>query len=161
MCEIVQIEGPPQVARYSDMDMNGHINNVTYLGWALETVPRRVANDYSLHQVRAFETAEFICLPLYMMTRHMTAYNLCELCRRVLPLLVAGLSAVFWEGLSPLLRGNGCSLSRHAQAQSRPCTSFSVPVASITLHRLCLRMYCLGITRKPPCMGSASGAALL
>lgn len=46
-----QIEGPPQVARRSDMDMNGHINNVTYLGWALETVPKTVAANYSLYQV--------------------------------------------------------------------------------------------------------------
>lgn len=46
-----EIEGPPQVARRSDMDMNGHINNVTYLGWALETVPKTVAANYSLYQV--------------------------------------------------------------------------------------------------------------
>ena len=49
----MQIEGPPQVARRSDMDMNGHINNVTYLGWALETIPEDVANNYNLHQVWA------------------------------------------------------------------------------------------------------------
>lgn len=47
----VQIEGPLQVARRSDMDMNGHINNVTYLGWALETVPPDVYLNYSLHEV--------------------------------------------------------------------------------------------------------------
>ena len=47
----VQITGTPQVARRSDMDMNGHINNVTYLGWALETVPETVATDYTLHEV--------------------------------------------------------------------------------------------------------------
>jgi hypothetical protein len=47
----VQIEGPVQVARRSDMDMNGHINNVTYLGWALETVPADVYLNYSLHEV--------------------------------------------------------------------------------------------------------------
>jgi fatty acyl-ACP thioesterase A len=46
-----QIEGPLQVARRSDMDMNGHINNVTYLGWALETVPPDVYLNYSLHEV--------------------------------------------------------------------------------------------------------------
>jgi hypothetical protein len=33
------------------MDMNGHINNVTYLGWALETVPPDVYLNYSLHEV--------------------------------------------------------------------------------------------------------------
>lgn len=49
----MQIEGPVQVARRSDMDMNGHINNVTYLGWALETVPADVYLNYSLHEVLA------------------------------------------------------------------------------------------------------------
>ena len=47
----MQIEGPLQVARRSDMDMNGHINNVTYLGWALETVPADVYLNYSLQEV--------------------------------------------------------------------------------------------------------------
>ena len=47
----VQIEGPVQVARRSDVDMNGHINNVTYLAWALETVPREVYYNYELEQV--------------------------------------------------------------------------------------------------------------
>ena len=41
-----------QVARRSDMDMNGHINNVTYLGWALETVPEDIYLNYSLYQAR-------------------------------------------------------------------------------------------------------------
>ena len=36
------------------MDMNGHINNVTYLGWALETVPADVYLNYSLHEVLPF-----------------------------------------------------------------------------------------------------------
>lgn len=53
---LVQIEGPVQVARRSDMDMNGHINNVTYLGWALETVPADVYLNYSLQEVRALLT---------------------------------------------------------------------------------------------------------
>ena len=35
-------EGPVQTARRADMDMNGHINNVTYLAWVLETVPADV-----------------------------------------------------------------------------------------------------------------------
>ena len=46
-----QLVGPVQVARRSDMDMNGHINNVTYLAWALETVPSDVYLNYSLQQV--------------------------------------------------------------------------------------------------------------
>ena len=36
------------------MDMNGHINNVTYLGWALETVPADVYLNYSLQEVLLF-----------------------------------------------------------------------------------------------------------
>ena len=31
--------GPIQIARRSEMDPNGHINNVTYLEWALESAP--------------------------------------------------------------------------------------------------------------------------
>ena len=48
----LQIVGPAQVARRSDVDMNGHINNVTYLCWGLETVPPEVYNSCHLYQVR-------------------------------------------------------------------------------------------------------------
>lgn len=41
----------PQIARMSDMDMNGHINNVTYIGWVLETVPEELQNERQLYQV--------------------------------------------------------------------------------------------------------------
>ena len=41
-----------QVARRSDMDMNGHINNVTYLAWALEGVPQEVYDGKHLYEVR-------------------------------------------------------------------------------------------------------------
>ena len=47
----MQIEGPKQVARRSDIDMNGHINNVTYLAWTQETVPLDTFLNYKLHQV--------------------------------------------------------------------------------------------------------------
>ena len=47
---LLQFKGPVQVARRSDMDMNGHINNVTYLAWALETVPIEIYLTYSLVQ---------------------------------------------------------------------------------------------------------------
>jgi hypothetical protein len=50
----------PQVARRSDMDMNGHINNVNYLAWALETVPRDVY-DSSLLKCAAWRL--HLCLP--------------------------------------------------------------------------------------------------
>ena len=45
------LEGPKQVARRADMDMNGHINNVTYLAWALEMVPEDVHKHGHLAQV--------------------------------------------------------------------------------------------------------------
>lgn len=41
----------PQVARSSDMDLNGHINNVTYINWLLETVPSDVQSSKKLHQI--------------------------------------------------------------------------------------------------------------
>ena len=47
----MQIVGPTQVARRSDVDMNGHINNVTYLAWTLETVPRDVFHMNELCEV--------------------------------------------------------------------------------------------------------------
>ncbi|DBA83590.1 hypothetical protein WJX77_005571 [Trebouxia sp. C0004] len=53
-----EIEGPVQVARRSDVDMNGHINNVTYLAWALETVPREVYYNYELEQMEIDYKAE-------------------------------------------------------------------------------------------------------
>ena len=48
---LLQIEGPTQVARRSDVDMNGPINNVTYLAWTLETVPRDVFHMNELCEV--------------------------------------------------------------------------------------------------------------
>ena len=50
---VSQIVGPVQVARRSDVDMNQHLNNVTYLAWCLETVPLDVYTSCQLHQVRA------------------------------------------------------------------------------------------------------------
>ena len=48
-----QITGPVQVARRSDVDMNQHLNNVTYLAWCLETVPLDIYTDCQLYQVPA------------------------------------------------------------------------------------------------------------
>lgn len=52
------LEGPKQVARRSDMDMNGHINNVTYLGWALESVPQEIYDGHHLFEVEVDFKAE-------------------------------------------------------------------------------------------------------
>jgi hypothetical protein len=41
-----------QVARRSDVDPNGHINNTIYLAWALETLPQEVLDTHHLKEVR-------------------------------------------------------------------------------------------------------------
>lgn len=45
-----EIVGPIQVARRSDMDMNGHVNNVTYFAWVMETVPADMYKGAHLYQ---------------------------------------------------------------------------------------------------------------
>ena len=45
---MLQIESPVQVARRSDMDMNGHINNVTYLGLGTGNSPSRCLPELQL-----------------------------------------------------------------------------------------------------------------
>lgn len=56
--EPAEIAGPSVRASRADMDMNGHINNVTYLSWALETVPEDVYNNCHLYQVELDFKAE-------------------------------------------------------------------------------------------------------
>jgi len=51
-------KGPPQVARRSDVDMNGHINNVIYVAWAMETVPAQTYDDCHLYQLEIDFKAE-------------------------------------------------------------------------------------------------------
>ena len=54
------------------MDMNGHINNVTYLGWALETVPADVYLNYSLQEVLALPTLSvMLSYPCALTFRHL------------------------------------------------------------------------------------------
>ncbi|PNH04637.1 Oleoyl-acyl carrier protein thioesterase 2, chloroplastic [Tetrabaena socialis] len=70
--KLLGVEGPPQVARLSDMDMNGHINNVTYLAWTLESIPEAVYTGCKLHEIeldfkaecKAGNTIEAHCNPL-------------------------------------------------------------------------------------------------
>ena len=55
----MQVPGPAQIARRSDMDMNGHINNVVYLAWALESVPEAVYDGgYNLFEMEVDFKAE-------------------------------------------------------------------------------------------------------
>lgn len=51
-------QGPEQVARRTDMDANGHINNVTYLAWAMETVPADVWATWQLCELEIDFKAE-------------------------------------------------------------------------------------------------------
>eukprot|EP00197_Chlamydomonas_leiostraca_P005602 CAMPEP_0202869348 /NCGR_PEP_ID=MMETSP1391-20130828/12405_1 /ASSEMBLY_ACC=CAM_ASM_000867 /TAXON_ID=1034604 /ORGANISM="Chlamydomonas leiostraca, Strain SAG 11-49" /LENGTH=347 /DNA_ID=CAMNT_0049549661 /DNA_START=114 /DNA_END=1158 /DNA_ORIENTATION=+ len=72
MDEATKFEGPKQVARRSDMDMNGHINNVTYLAWALETVPQDIYDGHKMFEIevdfkaecKAGELVESVCCAL-------------------------------------------------------------------------------------------------
>ena len=65
----MQFLGPVQVARRSDMDMNGHINNAAYLAWALETVPKDVFDSWQLTSVSHLCTfARFETLKVYKET---------------------------------------------------------------------------------------------
>lgn len=49
----LQLTAPSQLGRRSDMDPNGHINNVAYLAWALEVIPEQIYQKYTLTEVRA------------------------------------------------------------------------------------------------------------
>ena len=39
--------------RYSDIDTNMHVNNVKYVAWALETVPKDIVLNYELKNIKA------------------------------------------------------------------------------------------------------------
>ena len=38
--------------RYSDIDSNGHVNNVKYMEWAIESVPIEIIKDYELNSIK-------------------------------------------------------------------------------------------------------------
>ncbi|MDD5794190.1 acyl-[acyl-carrier-protein] thioesterase [Clostridium sp. HCP1S3_B4] len=38
--------------RYSDIDSNGHVNNVKYMEWAIESVPIEIIQDYELNSIK-------------------------------------------------------------------------------------------------------------
>ncbi|KAK4782025.1 hypothetical protein SAY86_016127 [Trapa natans] len=39
------------VPRRADLDMNQHVNNVTYIGWVLESVPQEIIDNYELQTI--------------------------------------------------------------------------------------------------------------
>jgi hypothetical protein len=53
VCCCLQLTAPSQLGRRSDMDPNGHINNVAYLAWAMEVIPDHVYQQYQLSEVGA------------------------------------------------------------------------------------------------------------
>lgn len=46
--------------RYSDIDSNGHVNNVKYIEWAIESVPLDVVKEYMLTRVKVVFEKEAI-----------------------------------------------------------------------------------------------------
>lgn len=46
--------------RYSDLDMNQHVNNVRYIEWALEGIPGGATADYRLHELDVQFKAETV-----------------------------------------------------------------------------------------------------
>eukprot|EP00898_Chlorokybus_atmophyticus_P008996 jgi/Chlat1/9098/Chrsp97S08374 len=62
--KIPELPSPPQYsrtglqARRVDLDMNAHVNNVTYVGWLLEAVPAHVFSSYEVHQLTIEYKAE-------------------------------------------------------------------------------------------------------
>lgn len=38
--------------RYSDIDSNGHVNNVKYMEMAIDTLPRSILNEYKLYNIK-------------------------------------------------------------------------------------------------------------
>lgn len=38
--------------RFSDIDSNGHVNNVKYMEMAVDTLPRSILNEYEIHNVK-------------------------------------------------------------------------------------------------------------
>ncbi|MCO5572586.1 hypothetical protein L7F22_026342 [Adiantum nelumboides] len=55
--KIPKLEDPAEhvrsglMPRRGDLDMNQHVNNVTYIGWILESMPPSVLNTHQLHRI--------------------------------------------------------------------------------------------------------------
>ncbi|XP_056175333.1 oleoyl-acyl carrier protein thioesterase 1, chloroplastic isoform X1 [Syzygium oleosum] len=55
--KIAKLEDPAQysrlglVPRRADLDMNQHVNNVTYIGWVLESMPQEIIDSYELQTI--------------------------------------------------------------------------------------------------------------
>ncbi|KAL3649293.1 hypothetical protein CASFOL_005696 [Castilleja foliolosa] len=55
--KIAKLNGPAQYSklglapRRADLDMNHHVNNVAYIGWALETMPQEIIDSHELQTI--------------------------------------------------------------------------------------------------------------
>ncbi|KAL1359589.1 hypothetical protein HN51_004898 [Arachis hypogaea] len=55
--KIPKLEDPGQYSRLrlmprrADLDMNQHVNNVTYIGWVLESMPQEIIDSHELHSI--------------------------------------------------------------------------------------------------------------
>ncbi|XP_050206465.1 oleoyl-acyl carrier protein thioesterase 2, chloroplastic-like [Mercurialis annua] len=55
--KIAKLEDPAQssklglVPRRADLDMNQHVNNVTYIGWVLESIPQEIIDTHELQTI--------------------------------------------------------------------------------------------------------------
>ncbi|KAK9138360.1 hypothetical protein Sjap_008954 [Stephania japonica] len=55
--KIPKLEDPAQysklglVPRRADLDMNQHVNNVTYIGWVLESIPQEIIDSHELEKI--------------------------------------------------------------------------------------------------------------
>ncbi|KAF5746299.1 Oleoyl-acyl carrier protein thioesterase [Tripterygium wilfordii] len=55
--KILKLEDPAQnsrlglVPRRADLDMNQHVNNVTYIGWVLESIPQEIIDSHELQAI--------------------------------------------------------------------------------------------------------------
>lgn len=56
MDEILNVEGEENIKeyniRYRDIDSNGHVNNVNYVEWAIESVPLEVIKNFEIRRIK-------------------------------------------------------------------------------------------------------------
>jgi len=56
MEDIIKVQGEDYFKdfniRYSDIDSNGHVNNVNYIQWAIESVPLDIVKEYEIKRIK-------------------------------------------------------------------------------------------------------------
>ncbi|KAI3803272.1 hypothetical protein L1987_31422 [Smallanthus sonchifolius] len=55
--------------RWSDLDINQHVNNVKYIGWILESVPETIMENYELGSMTLDHRISSICICLHDLER--------------------------------------------------------------------------------------------